>query len=267
MSKDLIPQPPKGNVVKGAIRALSPNAIWDAIKNADRVVRWTIGGGAMIGTLATAVIQRLQGLPQDVIGILLIAFLWLLALTLFYSVSWYKRRRAQPTGEREAVTEQPATEPTEVDFKNLLYVYPLAFFTTLISEGYIGFQIQVFNGSPYDVTIENDVRGYILMNDKPFPEKPILTVTKGSPPEDRLTALDMRQVLDEQTAKGIDEALKRGEAFSFTFTNLDIYFVAQLPSGQVRRRLHLPDGVHCKAGIISSHLKLIYARDTAKAHD
>jgi len=83
-----------------AIRALTPNAMWDAIKNADRVVAWIIGGGTVLGTAAVSIIQRVQGLPQDVIGILLIALLWLLVLTLVYSVSWYKRKRTQSTDER-----------------------------------------------------------------------------------------------------------------------------------------------------------------------
>jgi hypothetical protein len=119
MSKDLIPQPKKGGVLKTAIRSLSPNAAWDAIKNAPSLYAWIIGGGTVIGTFATTVIQRVQGLPQDVIGILLIAFLWLLVLTLVYSVSWYKRRRTQSIAETSK-NETPQQLETILAFKEQL---------------------------------------------------------------------------------------------------------------------------------------------------
>jgi hypothetical protein len=121
MSKDLITQPKKDGFLKAAIRSLSPNAMWDAIKNARAVFGWIVGGGAVIGTAVTSIIQRLRGVPQDVIGILLVAFLWLIALTVVYSVSWYKRKRAQPvsgTGENELPVIEDAEHAKEIEILN-----------------------------------------------------------------------------------------------------------------------------------------------------
>lgn len=89
-----------------AVRALFPNVAWDAIKNLDRLAVWIIGGASLIGTVAVSIIQRLQGLPQDLLGILLIAVIWLLILGTVYVVSKVKSRRAQPKSENQAESDK-----------------------------------------------------------------------------------------------------------------------------------------------------------------
>src|ERR1700749_2338747 len=85
--------------VTSHIRALLPNAGWDAIKWAWKWVNTSpyitvtfVGVSTMIGTYVTAYLKRLLGAPPELQGVLIIAVIWLLGLS---SIFAYRRLRRQ----------------------------------------------------------------------------------------------------------------------------------------------------------------------------
>jgi hypothetical protein len=259
MSKDLIKRHSEG---------ITHNTLGSIISN------YLIQGvPAATGLIAALLAYLRNGVPLYLVIIIGSGVFFLLSLAWYYLA----RRRLLHAAHEEPVSEPAAgsaqlagtaggDEQLEVDFRNLIYTHPSALFNGLTAERHISFVIGVFNGSPYDVTVEDGLRGYILMDGRPLPDKPILRVTKFAPPADRLTSVELRQDLDERTAQSLDESFREGASHQFAFTDLDIYFVARLPDRQLRQKLDLPDGVHCKAGVTSGRLHLASVRITAATH-
>jgi hypothetical protein len=72
-----------------------PNARWDFIK-------WAAWGLlAVIGTLITALVQRWQGIPYDLVGVLIIGFVWLFILGLVFLATKLRSVGARPQKHEE----------------------------------------------------------------------------------------------------------------------------------------------------------------------
>lgn len=89
------------NPILSAIRALLPNIGWDAIKEVGRWFRQNptafIASFGLIGTVTTAVIQRLRGLPSDLLGVLIMSVVWFVIISVVYLVSRRKDKKGTPT--------------------------------------------------------------------------------------------------------------------------------------------------------------------------
>src|SRR5881394_972102 len=70
------------------LRELRPHAIWDAIKLVG------LGVLAMLGVALTAILQRIRGVPPDMLGILILGGTWLLIVFAAYAFGKLRRNRA-----------------------------------------------------------------------------------------------------------------------------------------------------------------------------
>jgi hypothetical protein len=102
MSNILAPPPDKKNaIVRRGIQSLIPNAAWDAIKAVGRAIKKEplyiaklVGGIAVVGAAAEAAINRLLGMPSDLLGILIITLVWFLLLSITFIFGRLKGRKS-----------------------------------------------------------------------------------------------------------------------------------------------------------------------------
>lgn len=112
------------NRIKRAIRALLPNASWQAIWELLKYV----GVPAVTGTVLTTLWQRIAGVPADLVGVLFLTLLWSVGTFVVYVLA-RRESRLGPTLAETTLSETPTkadrTLTTTAKPSELLYASPL----------------------------------------------------------------------------------------------------------------------------------------------
>lgn len=111
-----MPAPEKrSNRLMAVIRSILPNATWDGIKKAitdsPRYYGSVVGWWTLLSAASFALYLRLRGIPSDLLGILIIAFLLFLFLSISFVFGKLKGRESTPAIE----TAPPSIEIAPTD--------------------------------------------------------------------------------------------------------------------------------------------------------
>ncbi len=152
----------------------------------------------------------------------------------------------------------------KVDFSRDLYVNVRVTFNNTSSENQIEFAIEIFNGSLTPISFSREIQGFMLLDDKPLPDRPQMTISLSETSEQRLTVLTVQQPLEPAAAISLKESLDRGERLTFLFSDLRIFFTAK--NERENHRLTFPYGVGCQKGICTYRHYNIEIHDVAHSH-
>lgn len=204
--------------------------------------------GSLLMVAAFAYLQRANSIPHDRVVLGMVFIISAIVLFLSSTLASVEPKVNSDTETAKPKPDRPAI--TEAEVRRSVYTHVGAMFHKLLEERRVYFFMTVFNGLPERISFAEKAEGFILIDGKPLPTRPLFTVSPRKYPEDRQTGISLTQEFSEDSARDIHDRLNRGEKVSFNFNEVRIYFKAD----RQQYRLELPDGLVCQTGVHCSEM-------------